>query len=555
MNVTPTLSGTDRSDHWAAWTPREWLAFGLTGLLVLVVNLGVVWVPDWLPLSDLGGHVELLDIAARLDDPNTAYPEFYTGFDPMRANTIGLVIARLAGDAIPAWTLARALLSFYVIGVPLGLLAIARAWDRSPWLAVLGAPTTFNAVFLLGFLNFLVALPLLLFSLALARRIATRAERWPEWLLAGILVLLFLTHVLAFLITIAMVAFMIVLHARRWTALLRAWPLLVPAPLIGRWIWLMFFVRESTEAGRTFITDDGLELVFVPFSTRIQSLHGWGMSLFRNHAGVVPFAIITIVWLALLWHARRSRRSSEKPDAAPTRVPRWLAWMRTHDLQVVTLCCAIAYFSLPSHMHEMAIIHQRVWILVLWTAVIWPTVAFRSTLARALLIPIALTAVLYPLYVTAQFQRFSRDVVDDLPEMIDALPEKSQMLVVQSTWRNPVTWQKVIWHLPKSIHATRNGGITHDSFALRVYTPIQYQEGMTPRRFPWDPPFVAKWTHLPAWDYVLAYVPDAEESPVPERPWISNIGRAGDWWMYEVHATENAREMHREGRGAPHGGR
>ncbi len=42
-------------------------------LCSLLANLWAVWSVEWLPLGDLGGWIELMDVAARHEDPATLY--------------------------------------------------------------------------------------------------------------------------------------------------------------------------------------------------------------------------------------------------------------------------------------------------------------------------------------------------------------------------------------------------------------------------------------------------------------------------------------------------
>ena len=167
--------------------------------LGILANLLPIWTVTWLPMGDLFGHVQLMDIVLRHGDPATVYRDLYVLPRSLDPNTLSLWFAR-AVPGMGALTAARVVLSAYVIGLPVSLVWMARAWRRSPWLALLSLPLTWNALVNIGFLNYIIALPVLFGVLALARRYA-EAGRWQRGVtLALLLTLLFFCHVIAFLI-------------------------------------------------------------------------------------------------------------------------------------------------------------------------------------------------------------------------------------------------------------------------------------------------------------------------------------------------------------------
>ncbi len=166
---------------------------------VIAANLIPIWLFGALPMGDLGGHIELMDVALRYDSPLTVYAEYYQlPSSWFRPNALSLIAARWLGPVLGVDAVVRMLLSSYVIGLPLGMAALARATGRSVWLGLFGAALTYNAVVNVGFLNFLIGIPLLLFATAQAVRFAARPSILGAACLVAWLLAQFTAHAAAF---------------------------------------------------------------------------------------------------------------------------------------------------------------------------------------------------------------------------------------------------------------------------------------------------------------------------------------------------------------------
>ena len=59
------------------WKPLESATFWTLFLTAVAFDLHAVWSVGWLPMGDVGGWIELMDVMARYDDPNTVYSELF----------------------------------------------------------------------------------------------------------------------------------------------------------------------------------------------------------------------------------------------------------------------------------------------------------------------------------------------------------------------------------------------------------------------------------------------------------------------------------------------
>lgn len=523
-------------DSCSSKTRPGWFPFILSAALAL--NLLPVWGVDWPPLGDYGGHLELMDVMARHGSAETMYGDVYRLPAGLNTNVLSLYAARWLAPFVGTADVGRLLLSFYVVGLPLSLLLMARTFGRSRWLVLLSCPMVFNALFNVGFLNFLVAFPLLFLAMGLSR-LAGKGQTWAAVGLATVLTLLFFTHVVAYLFALAISVLVLVVSSRRrkdWSGLLA----LVPAmPFFLLWAKRMIVDGQATEAGRAMVAaDGGLGLAYVPLTTLLGQFHEWGMRFFRSSWDEVAFSLLAITWVILMMMGRHPVESRARVRSGP------LDWARRHLLSIIVVCCILAYFAVPARMNEMSIINERIVLVVLFLATMLPRIRFPERQGRMMLIAMATVALAYPPVVWLHFHEYESQVVGRLPQAIAQLPDSSRLGYVMWQVRNPVTHMGPLWHLPKAIHAIENGGISDDSFALRPYTPIQY----LPDR---KPPDVATefWNDpkLEFWDYILL-----RSQQRPEKAFRSATleirFQEGVWWLFEV-VKEDAHPAVGTGRG------
>ena len=486
----------------------------------ILANLLPIWTVTWLPMGDLFGHLELMDIVLRYGDPATVYRDVYLLPRTLDPNTLSLWFARLL-PGVGTLTTARILLSAYVIGLPVSLAFLARTFRRSPWLALLSLPLTWNALVSIGFLNYIIALPVLFGVLGLARRYA-ESGRWQRGVaLALLLILLFFCHVIAFLIGVGMATFVLVWHGQGLQRLTRLWVVLAAAPVGGQWIWRKFVALEATVEGRTFGTSSGnLGLWFLTPKELIAQLYDWSLQYFRDHADRKMAWATLALWLALMVVGlvpRLRGRSAVR-----------LHW-RDRSLELMTLLCAIAYFFLPSYMNEMAIITERVIMQVLLLLTLWPQIEFTAW-RRWLLVPMLLLGPTYASTVRKEFQRFERQEIGDLPHALGELPDKSRFSYVLLERDNDTTFMNSMWYAPRAIFALQHGGLVDGSFAVRPYTPVQYKPGAMPL-----PLLGAFWNNpvLFGYDHVLVRAPTPPIN-ADMSPYLKQIWHQGHFWLYRV---------------------
>lgn len=490
----------------------------------LVANLVPVWSVDFLPLGDYWAHIELMDIAARYGDPRTLYAEVFEAPNLLLANTFGLALSMLLHPILSTVMVGKLMLSFYVVGVPLAFVALASAFGRSRWLAFFTLPMVYNGILSVGFLNYLFGLPLLFGAIALARRFAERGGVKRGIGLALLLTACYFAHMIVFLITLGIVGALIALYVKR-RAELRRFAVFVPClPLLIGWMVPMF-----APGRRSFLSGNrGLGLVFKSLDERFAQMHIWGMQFFRSPVDEYVFALLASCWLALLFFGIRYAAAEERTRTTSP------GWFRRHALEGITVCCAIAYFVLPSHMNQMHVITERVVIFILFLLALWPRVRFERMGQVALLVPLIVLSWGYPMFVKAEFERFEREEVGELPRMIASLPERSRLAYIRYPRSNSVTYAGPLWYLPRALHATLNGGISSASFAERHYTPIQYRDGPPLRRVRRRFKNPRQMRILLQHDYLLIRK-HGKPRVALRHARLSLLSHDRSWWLFRVH--------------------
>lgn len=495
------------------------LFWGLFGAAI-AFNVWQLWSVRWLPLQDLGGHLVLMDVVARYGDPGTIYSELFVVSSGLRPNTLTLWLARWFGPLIGVSALAKLLLSAYVVGLPLSVLAVARGFGRSDWLAFFALPLTWNAMLMTGLINYVIAIPLLFWILPTARRFAEQGQRRAGVTLGAILVVLYFAHIIAVLIGLGMAVFVLALYLperRHWRRLLAPGVVL---PLIFWWTWRMFVALDPTDEGRTFGLglDVGVGHVFAPMDALFSGLHVWGGRTLQTNEDEWMLGALGAVWLTLMMLAPLHAR--------PLTPSGLLATVRELGLEVITLCCFAAYLCLPSELNEVEIVTERVVVQFWLLLALWPRQPLQGR-ARAWIAPVVCAALIYPWAMGQALADFDEHAdMQGLEAMIDALPDGSRLAIEHRIDDMAIFHMHSLWHVPKAMHALRNGGITHESFASRPYTPVQFRAGRTPVA-----PDLEKGDGLDEYQYVLVASLVRPELP---RAVLRFERQVGIWWLFGV---------------------
>jgi len=224
--------------HWTEEDHPLWTCLLLACAAATAVPL---WSAAHLPFTDLPQHVSAIATLRHWWDPAWKSQEYFT----LELGQTQYLLYYLAGAALafPFGTAERAnlvLLSAIAVAYPFSLRSLLRALRADTRLALFGCTLFWSQALLIGFFNYVAAMPLTIWALAVALRHTGLPSRRTLWTLAAAAVALFYLHLSAF-IFFAPAAALVSIGVPR-LAPVREWPrkLLWAAPVaVLSVLWLL----------------------------------------------------------------------------------------------------------------------------------------------------------------------------------------------------------------------------------------------------------------------------------------------------------------------------
>jgi len=321
----------DRARRLAAWLTRD----GSLNAVSLVLPLGLLalfLVARDLPVVDLPQHAAQIATWVRWD---AQVPEVVGRYE-LNFRTPYLLaypLARALSPLVGAVVALKLVVWLAVVGNQLALAGLARRLGHDPWLALFGTVTAMGLCFYFGFVSFMLAMPLAVWSLSLALDHSRSPSLRSGALLATALSLMLTAHGVAFVMGFGSVALLLL---RGGGALVnRLAPLLAPVVLAVAWF------APGPVAQR--IGGDAFELTPLRLLDLPALLVGMGRA--DHYALVLGLAVLAVTGRALA--GRLSR--------APERV-----------LPLALLL--VAYLLFPAMFRGIVLLHTRLpcFLLPLW---------------------------------------------------------------------------------------------------------------------------------------------------------------------------------------------
>ncbi len=539
--------------------------------VVILANLLVVWTVPALPMADLGLHVQLLDIATRYNDIQAGYRGWYLAPHVLDPGTLALWVAR-ALPFVQAWTVAKLLISFYVIGLPLSLVALARALGRSPWLALCAAPLTWNALVNAGLLNVLIALPLLYATLALARTTSTEGGVKRSISLAFLLILLYFAHFFVFCLGLVSVVFLIFWYRKDLWSLSRLWVVLPTIPLLAQLGWRQLVTAQTTALLNLHRHTEPVTTSRLPLRTQLARLYDWTLLFFTDHTdqwmGVALLFMLLLLWAIGEHDVANANRGLLDPKSFERRMfgrrkwtwdrvkrtvkdgslwkgtydrrrPRWInvqKWLTNHGVEALTVLWTLLYAVLPTQVRNVPVVAELIPVPTILLLTLWPRMRFEEWRVW-LAVPLIAVALGYSWQVHSEFDVFSKKEVGSLAEQLADLPAGARFAAVIWQRESAVTYKSPLIHLPTGLFAAQHGGLTSDSPAAQPLASLRFRKGITaPQLEPdfWRDPAL---TDL---DFVLVRTA-TEPTEAQASPHLEHVWHGGNWWLFRVNPGDRTR--------------
>lgn len=498
---------------------RFWLWEALFALLACSALLPL-FAFHYVPSQDLPQHVAAVRVLHDFDAAGARFPEL---FEVSRFSTPYWSVYALAGllaYAVGPLFGVKAVLGLSIAALPYSVRALLRALGKPSGYALLALPFGYSAHTLLGFLNFVAALPLMVFGLSLAVRIQRGASRKVQLAFAVLACLTFYTHVAPYLVLVAGSSLWFLERDLRVSVRRARW--LLPSLLLAV-LWLLL-----QQSGRVLVGLDAPEgpaaagAEFQSVAGAIEHLPLWLTDVLREPWG--RFCLLGFVAIAVLTGVLGPLRNTVQTE-----------WR----LRCLLLALVLAYFVLPASYQWVWPINGRVPVIVALLAV----AALPAVSARSAKLVATLAGALWFFWLCAVGQAFRGTDAEyaGLEQVLRSIPEGRKVagLIFRPTSAH-VRFAPFL-HAAQWYQAER-GGAAMFSFASMPHSPFHFRPEQhapaLPPRWEWQPHRVAPERDLAWFDYVLSRGAPAELSG-----W-SKLSEANGWAVWG-HSNDAATEAPR----------
>lgn len=468
-----------------------WLAAGLW--VAVIASMVPLWLADLLPFQDLPQHLAAVRTIHSLDDPFYGLSKYHV-VDLARTQYLSWYLALdWLTYLMPLETANRVVLSAYVAAVPLSVFALLRAVGRDPAACLLAAPLAFNVYLYMGFGNYVMALPMVLWGLALLVRLLDSWHPRRALGLALLVVVIFYTHVQALLMYLGLAAIVVFvrapgLHPRHWWR--PASHVLPTLGLLGWWMSQSLILASGADwtAGHGGRNTTDTKVRFDPLMARLEATPKQLLDVFtddKDELLLLSWAALMIVVLLLGW--RRGQAATNAPT--PAKRPNWRAILRARLPLVLVCASAVVYVLSPISYKWIWPISHRLVPLVALLAVVavgFVTMPGRRTL---LIIPATALAIAASMTHVDHIKRFNKEAGPIL-EVVRAADPGKRLVGLMFDRDSAVINRSPYLHFAQ-YYVVERGGMANFSFANMPQSPVVYPTVDGP------PTLRARWEWLP----------------------------------------------------------
>jgi hypothetical protein len=455
---------------------------------------------EYPPIQDLPQHLAAIRVLHSYHDPAFSL-ERYFEIDLLRTQYLTYYLAAHLLAYLFGVTLAnKLLLCAVLLGAPCAVRYLLRNLGRDPRAAFLAFPLTYNAHFILGFFNFIAAIPLAVFTLALAVRQRKQPRLGREALFAALALVTFFTHVVPF--AFLGLATLLLSAGDSLRATLRRLLPLVPAGA-GALFWLL-----SSPAGRSTLqavsgsaTAAGPRALYQDPAQALRQLGSWLTDIL--HLPLDQRLLQIWALLVLLTFAFGIARRSPVAGAAPREVALERSFVRR--LWLLPLLAAAGYLLFPVSYDWIWPIAQRFPLLAaLFLLPVLPSPGRRvAPLLSAAVIVVSATGFFL---VGRAFYRFDRNEVGKFEAALGAIPPGQRVAgLIFGRGSRQVRFSPFIHYA--AYYQARKGGAVMFTFADFPQSPFRFREQNRPPRvgprWEWMPERVNPAVDLGWYSYVL----------------------------------------------------
>ncbi|MEO6952356.1 MAG: hypothetical protein ABI321_11120 [Polyangia bacterium] len=481
----------------------------LVWLLLTIVALVPVWSQRLLPMLDTPSHLALARGWHSFHDPAFHIADFYN----LRIRPVPYLAFYATIDllmyAMPIELANKVFLSAYLVLFPLSILSVARAFGRSPWLALGAFPLAFNQNWIYGFSSFLMSVALSGFALAQLLYVLREPTTRRALGLGALCVLAYAFHILPWAMFGLGAIVLLWMWRRSVRAIVVAAVAMAPSVLLA-----LYAIWDDRVEGVYMKGQGGFEGVFKSFPAAVGEWPRRVMELFPGRIDGVVLAVLVVTTLALLW---------------------WRGAKGAPALVVLLVLMGLEYVTLPYSISKPMswwFVSPRIPSMMAPLLLLLPSGTFTGK-QRLVFLPVVVAGLVLPLQLSRLYRSFSRrnasfmNLCDHIPDGASTFVDYRGMVKGKGSAErsgDPATAGPVYWHFgswPMALH----GGFGAHIFDQGI--PIRPKQKSTAPVAALADSFTFR--AAPEFDYYL--VRDAPEY-FDREPSVEVVEKRNDWTLY-----------------------
>lgn len=473
-----------------------------------------VWIIEYPPMTDLPQHAAQINTVLKYSDPSTQYQEYFklNWFTPY---LFGYSLILVFATVFPVLISVKIGISLALLGLPLGSYLLNKELGGKPEWNWIIFPTAMGYAFYWGFLNFIIAVPLVLFILYFTFRYLKRPSLQKMLGLILLVHFLFFSHGLLLFFTLVL-CFIIIVQASDSlkSIFLNMIPYMSVIPVLSIWLFLTRS-QEAQVSDQLFIGNYGLHRI---------------IEMFTQVLGQPPIPEYILLGAVLYFipfflGAEFSKRFAD-----------WIPF----------IFCSSVFIFLPMHFFGTGFLYPRFSILLLpfFLLTLKKRKTSNTVFLQSIIIIFIIILLVIPIYNFLEFRREYRGFDRILEEL-----EPNQRILSMIFERNSDYFQTPVYlHFPLWYQVEKEG-IVDFNFSLFFPEIVRYRDEMTPSvsfNFEWNPGSF-DWEHHEAYlyDYFIIRSPREIGSLLfnSKEKRVKLISHYGKWWLYENHVNPNIKDF------------
>ena len=213
-----------------------------------------VWLSEYPPLTDYPNHLLRITILKEFGNTHYNFSECFKLRNFPVPNVISDYFILFLSNLCPLQTAGKIYLNLYIILLPLSLFYFLKIIDRRKiYLGFFSFFFIYSFFFNSGFLNFCGSIPLFFFALAYWWKIKEGGSTLQFVILSLLLLLVYFSHIAAFVILIWAVPLCQILHLKSKKYISKTWISLAPSLLLFlSYLFYLFFSLEESSAPKAW---------------------------------------------------------------------------------------------------------------------------------------------------------------------------------------------------------------------------------------------------------------------------------------------------------------